>query len=331
MQPNQPNPSFDPSPQQPTPGFEPQPQPQPQAPIETPQHTPEPALTPAPTPVDPTSVTFPETTPPVPSPAPSTFDTPAAPVNNFFGGQTAPTPEVTPTLATDQTGLPPVAPPPAPKKSKKPLIVALVAILALLLIGGGIAAALLLTKNSNPLPTSVTSGSDSAATIDPAKKESVAAAIIGDFKDVCNGKKISNAAEPTKPYKGANFIKYGETWSLGGLFGYGTTTSFADYTPEITNIATCMTPDESTATASVSCTLTDFESKEKFTITPKGVTYDLDMYAAKTGEKLKSDSVTVAAACPATDIGIMSTMKDMQYFLPNDAEVKTKVEALFAQ
>jgi len=324
MQPNQPN--FDPN--QP-----PQPQPQPM-PYDNPVPAPQPYSAPA-----------------APSPAPSPADPNPQPVNPFgppiepvaspnpFGNVEAPaTPAISPfspapEAPIDQTSqFPPagVAPTPAPKKSKKLLFIIIGIIIALILAAGAVFAATTLSgnkKDNTVTAGGVTSDADSADTTDSASKESVTAAKVGEYLDVCNGKKVANAAAAAKPYKGAGFVNAGGDWALFGLFGYGENAADADYEPGASNLAICLSPDVATATAPLTCeNIKDPVANKSFTAQVKGVTYNVAYYAAQTGEKLGDDKITVAATCPP--FGVEETFAE--YVAPLEAQYKPVIDAFLA-
>jgi len=314
MQPNQPD--FDPN-QAPA-----QPQPQPFSAPAAPAPTPSPAE-PYPQPVSP-------------------FGPPIEPVSsvNPFGNIDAPsTPAVTPfapTLEapiapTDPTGqIPPagIAPSPAPKKSKKLLFIILGIILALLLIGGAVFAATTLTGNKDEVTAGgVTSDAGSADTTKPADKESITAAKVGEYLDVCNGKKVTNAAVAAKPYKGPGFVNSGDNWALFGLLGYAENAADADYEPSASNLAICLSPDVATATAPMTCeNIKDPIANKTFTATVKGVTYNVAYYAAQTGEKLGDDKIVVPVTCPA--FAVEATIAE--YVGPVEEQYKPVIDAFLA-
>jgi|GEM_PF-6441295 len=332
MQPNQPDPNLDQTPAPTTPGPDPQPQPapqyQPQQPAPTFNPPVEPSAPVAPAPQEYAAAPAPA---PEPTPTPSPFDAPT-PQANYFGSATPvqPTPDTTAPAA--DPGFAPVAtPPPAPKKSKKGLIIALIIVGAVLLIGGAVFAATQLLGGTvkDALVENVSNGADTAATTDPAKKEAITADGIIGFMEVCNGKKISNAAEPTKPYKGVGFLKYNETWAATGTYGY-VAEDAASFSAETSSFVACLIPDESTAATPVTCEdIEDYSTKEKFSVTASTITYDITMYEAKTGEKIGEDTITSVVDCPK--IGIKETAGDIKYFNPNVVTLKTLIDEFIAQ
>jgi len=321
MQPNQPN--FDPNQTpQPQPYDTPTPEPQSYSAPAAPSPAPSPA-DPNPQPVNP----FGPSVEPVASPNPfGNTPSPSTPAVTPF----APTPEA-PITPTDPVGqFPPAGIAPTPKKSKKLLFIIISIIVALILAGGGVFAITTLSgdkKDSTVTAGGVTDDAGSADTTKPADKESITAAKVGEYLDVCNGKKVANAAAATKPYKGAGFVNSSDNWALFGLFGYPENATDADYEPSASNLAICLSPDVATATAAMTCeNIKDPTTSKTFTAQVKGVTYDVTYYAAQTGEKLGEDKITVAATCP--EYAVEETIAE--YVGPLEAQYKPVIDAFLA-
>lgn len=228
----------------------------------------------------------PQMTPPAPTPTPA----PLAPVDPL-PQQPAPQPfqpaPPTPDLI------------PAPgKKGPSKIVVIVLIVVALLLAGGGAAAYFLLSPKGNSANNNVSNSAQDAATTNPADKEAITASSATELKQVCNGKKISNAVTLSgDDYAIAPYIALKGEWAL-----YGITGKYVDsmhVTLDDVNTILCMAPDESTATAAKTCSVKDFSTGATFTIDIQGVTYDAVFYNAQTGEKL-SESRVVASneTCP---------------------------------
>lgn len=300
-QPTQPNMSPDPTPT-PLPG---------QTPVPTPD--PSPASFTPPAPSEPTPFSPAPAQPGLSDPTPSPFGPVPPAQNTAFGSQVNDQPTGTPT-----PDLIPQAP-----KSKKKLVIIIAGIVALLIIGA-VAAYLLLQPNRS-FGSVDNTGGDSAADIAPSEKEAITAANIGEFREVCNGKKISNAPDVSTPVKTVPFIDMTGEWTIF-LYSLAENDRLTTKTDEAAVVA-CAQPDESTATAAKACQPTDFGTKETYDVEYKGVTFDLTFYAAKTGEVIETKQITSTNdTCP-----LYATEAGTTYAMPSEAVATAAFNEFFAE
>lgn len=280
-----------------------------------PTPNPAPAVDPVPTPMPTAS---PEMSTPTPAPTPdvSPFGAPSSPISSApsssFGNQ--PATEQPPVSSTPD----PMTPTP---KSKKKLMIILVVVLVLLLGAAAAAYFLLMPKTGS---NKVDSGAQTADQTPASEKVAITATKIGEYADVCDGKKVSNAPALAKPSMTVPFISNDGNWSI---FLYSLAENDRLTTKiEEANVVACALPDMSTATVAKECKATNFTTKEQYDIQYTGVTYDLTFYAAQTGEKISSEKlVATNTECPpyATKAGIV-------YAVPKEDVATPAFDAFFA-
>lgn len=261
-----------------TPGTEPTPT--------SPQPTP-PPFNPAPTPPL-------DSTPPVtPEPSPDTISSAPSP----FGPSPASAPETTfGSAPVDQSTTPTTEPASTEPKPKKKLMIIL--LIAVLLLAAAAVVLFFLFSNNNASSNSVNNGAESADQTPASEKEAIAATKIGDFIEVCNGKKISNAPDLSTPNKTVPFINTTGTWALY-VYSLAENDRLTTTVNEASVVA-CALPDEATVSSEKTCTVKDLTSDKTYSLTYKGVTYDLTFYAAKTGEKINSTQLIASGdTCPS--------------------------------
>jgi hypothetical protein len=237
--------------------------------------------------------------PPSPNPTPpSPFGPPIAPLSSdSVAPPSAPTPP------------PPVKAP----KSKKPLIIILVVVL---LLAAGAAAAYFLLMPKPATNNTVNTNTSQDATI--------VATSGGDLEQVCNNKKISNAVAPNKPYVIAPHINTNNTWAIFPITGNDEHYSL---NLEEANVVACLVSDTSTASTPQTCEVTNFETKEKFTIQYAGISYNVTFYAAQTGEKLGEGVVSAAGdTCP-----VYAEQAGTVYAIPTSQEATEVFEAFISK
>lgn len=259
---------------------------------------PEQQPTPRPTPLQPT--------PPAPVPAPD--QTPQAAPNPFGGASGTSTPTEAPTPAFNPAPEASPNPTPAPGRSKKPLIIILI-VVAVLLIGG--AAAAFFVLDSLGLNKSNTADINNAHTIDPALKESIVASSISDYKQVCEGKKISNAVAANKPYKVLPYIQNKDH----GLVIFAIPDERLSSKQDEVNVVGCFIPKESTRhLVSQNCEATNLTTNQKVKVDIYVSDYTVTFYSAQSGEVIESKDITIAdPGCPqyATEDGDVDANPDM--------------------
>lgn len=254
---------------------------QPQTPGTEPTPTPMPPSQPTPSPFNPAP------TSPLDSSPPAVPTTPTEPISSNQGTTFGSEP-------IDQSPLS-SAPNPAEPKSKKKLVIILLIVVLLL---AAVAAALFFFLPKNTANNSVNNGAQTADQTPADEKEAISATKIGDFIEVCNGKKISNAPDLSTPNKTVPFISTTGKWALY-IYSLAENDRLTTTVSEASVVA-CALPDEATVSSEKTCTVKDLTSDKTYTLKYKGVTYDLTFYAAKTGEKINSTKLVASAeTCPS--------------------------------
>lgn len=242
-----------------------------------------------------------------------------------------------PAVAQDAPGLPPVIVQ-AGKKSK--LWVLIVIILVVVLAGGGAAAYFLVVKKKDK--STDTQKTDTSQTSDDGKKTdtddnanattkpAVTAEYSSELDAVCNNTPVSNATAYTTNQAAVIYTfhnKPGDATSwTSDLVGYG-----KSYYPDIddfkkTSVIACLSADESTVGAGLSCDYTDSKD-QKVTVSYKPLKYELSFYEATTAKKI-GDSQTIdapAASCPSIIAYDASTKT--AYATPDDGALEAAYDA----
>lgn len=202
-----------------------------------------------------------------------------------------PTPSATPTPGTGA---------PQPPRRNVGLIVGI--IVAVVLVIGGIVAAVVVatnsTKSSNETSSDERTDDDSKDDIKTVNAKT--ASSISQFSAVCENGSISNAADFAEPYRVVAFSQPStkKTWASVSL-KYN-----ADYKVDAEaftegNTVACLEEKDDTAVKSQTCEFTT--RGEKVSVDYYAVEYNLTVYEAKTGKKIK-DLGTIngpALKCPS--------------------------------
>lgn len=222
----------------------------------------------------------------------------------------------------------PMAPPPAPQAPQPPqpgmpnpygqppkkntgLIVGIIIGVALLLAGVATALIILLSKDDGDTKKKDDTKSsskqedkkkDEDTTANDDKKRAAnakTAQYMSDLSTVCEVGSITNAADFTKPYKVAAFSKSAErnSWSAISLkYNAPYTVKYDEFTQA--NVVACLSEKDDARVKTKTC---DFKSGgEAVSIDYYATTYNVTLYEAKSGKKIK-DAGTVnapASTCP---------------------------------
>ncbi|MGW0434387.1 hypothetical protein ACWDV4_17835 [Micromonospora sp. NPDC003197] len=234
--------------------------------------------------------------------------------------------------AYDPTGQPPFGTPEPPKKSKKGLTIGLiiggVVLLVLLLCGGAVA----LVMNSGDDEDDPVAQPSTSAGADPSGKPSqggdnkknnnaITADSASDFREVCSGGAITNAA----PYNGPAGAKaYAFSNSPGRLTSWSTESldydaayyaKSADYAT--VSVVGCLTYEEGSEASGQKCNI-EATDGTKLTIDYMSSRYTLTFHNAQTGEKIGDGGSVNAPAtrCPSFMTYNKTTLKS--YASPDD-------------
>lgn len=216
----------------------------------------------------------------------------------------APAPEVPPApqppMASDPYGRP-------PKKNMGLLVGIIVGVV--LLFAGAATALIISLSNSNDNDkktdndTSEQRDNDKQTDSDDDAKLRAAnaktASYSGDFSIVCDVGSVTNAAEFTKPYRVVALSKSSESrsWSTVSLAYDATYTVKSDEVEKV-NVVACVQEQKDAAIKTKTC---DFKSgDEAVSIDYYATTYDVTLYEAKSGQKIKELGKVGAPAstCP---------------------------------
>lgn len=266
-------------------------------------------------------------TPPVPQPGPaSTSPQPPA------AQQPTPQPQGYPTAYPQQ---------PAGQKSKAPLIIGIVvgAIVLLVLIGLGIFAMIAaLGNNDSKSSSSTNSGSSNSSRSDDSTssstsdtpKSALKATYPYDFKAVCDGTPISNAASYTNSAS-AKITSFYQTvlsskiWTSTSA-GYNKSYYVKTDTPiSDISVVACLKPTSGKDSPSTSC-----ELEGGTTIKYHSADYSITFYEAKTAKKISTgEPIKVSASeCPMFVAYDKSTLK--AYANPDSNSLEARLDT-FAQ
>lgn len=243
---------------------------------------------------------------------------PQAPVSPAFGTAPQPFEQPQPVYAQPPVSYQEPLAYPAEKKSKKPLFIVL-AIVLVLLIAAALAYVFLMPKDgSNGASATQTNSEQSDAdetadTVPAGEKPSVTASTYMDFSAVCEGKKVSNAADASPASK---LLALGETDDKWSPYLFVNDDRFSSDVSQIGGVV-CVVLDESSKTGPNKCTSPNPTTKANQNVDFVGATYDVTLYAAKTGEKIGDTKELVATngTCPAY------AFKDgVQYAIPLDSD-----------
>ena len=203
---------------------------------------------------------------------------------------------------------------------------ALLAGAAALLIIAGLSYALVNAKKSNS--TNGTSANHSSA---PAAKHNVAAS-LDDYKVVCQGSTISNASSYSADNAGPHPMSIFEQGSgSGSNKSYTTSSAYLgegatpDYNaPGSVQLVGCLTR-KTKGTFVKNCDLQD-SKKKTVTLKLTAAMYDLDIYAAKTGQKVAHTTIDQTSdTCPY--LVFIDTSDPTYYASPDSQTIKVAVQA----
>lgn len=186
----------------------------------------------------------------------------------------------------------PASTPPAPNSSGKSRIIILVIVIVLFL---GAAVTAFFVFDPFGINKSNTN-TDNAVTTDPEKKQAITANSISEYKQVCEGKKISNAVAVSTPYKVIPYIKNKDR----GLILFAIPDERLSSKQDEVNVVACFIPNESTRRlVSENCEATNLTTNQKVSVNVYVSDYTVTFYGAQTGEVIGSNElVTADPGCP---------------------------------
>ncbi len=242
-------------------------------------------------------------------------------------------PDTTPKQPKPEQPQAPVANNLVPAKTNTGLIVGIIIGAAVLLVGLVIAIAVIFSSISKDGGKKSTNDNKTTDDEDAKRRaaNAIAATSISNFGTVCQTASITNAAPYTKPYKVAAFYKDSSDRTYTNIslqYNAAYTVKSSNYTEA--NVVACATEKPGAAVKTATC---DFGSGDNVkTIDYYATSYDVAVYEAKSGKKIK-DLGTVSAPATPSSCPIFTTYnkKDPKIIAKPDYDALNALIAQFAQ